>query len=286
MNTKPLKQAVFAAFSTAILFWILFQASKIRSIMAIVPFAEDPYDAVASFAFEAALAAAILSLARLSAIKDQISLQRRAAFILNGILLIEACILATLVTYAISIAVAWPLAYQPGMEYWVTGMVILTLAFLVTGGYYLAARKEMVSIQLLSVSNPLGLVIRDCWGLACVIADWFTRLLPFLKKLWLALDRWIRRLASAFQSRFPALDPDLHPWGFVLIIGAALIVLNTIGIRIVEWVVEGPPPNIGILMLLFGIFFFADYISSLLVFLFLGGWLGLRPGLFRRQANG
>ena len=61
---RSLGQLTLISFGAAVLFAGLFQATKIEPISRISLFAEDPYDAVASIAFQIALAAGLISLIR------------------------------------------------------------------------------------------------------------------------------------------------------------------------------------------------------------------------------
>lgn len=277
MNISSLKRATYSAFTTSVVFWFLFQLSKIRGIQNAAPFADDPYDAVASFAFQIAMAIALLSLARLVSIKDERGQRQRAPFILRGVLLVEICVFVTLISNLVAIVKALPLTLSTPMIYTFEGMALLTTFFSITGIFWINARKETGNISAEASPDALGQTINDCWTLIAVISAHIVTRMPVLRPLWSWADSAAHATANGWNKRLSFANPNQHPWGFAMTF-AVLVGLLFMGATILsESLSEGGPPNPTIALLLAGIFFAGETIAILLSFLFFGGYLGLRP---------
>jgi hypothetical protein len=277
VKTASLKRAVFSALATSLVFWLLFLLSKLRAIQSASPFAEDPYDAVASHAFQIAVAVSLLSLARLVSIHDEAGLGGRAPFIMRGIVVVEVCILVTLLADSIAVAQALPLpASLPTLLQFIA-LGFLALLFAATGFFLGQAWRDCGRFPARAGRDALGQTVRDCWTLVSVGAGWWFRRLPFLKPAWAAIDSLAHRMARGWNRRLPLADPDLHPWGFAaafaLIGGVLLMAL----ILISEAIAEGGPASPQIALLLALIFFAGEAATIFLSFLLFGGFLGLRP---------
>jgi hypothetical protein len=258
---------------------MLFQLSKIPAIQGDAPFAEDPYDAVASFAFQIAMAIALLSLARLVSIQNEAGLRQRAPFILRGILLVELCVLVNLITNMIAIVNSLPLVLSVSMIDIFSGMALLTFLFAITGFFWIRAKKEFGKISVQPGQDALAQTIKDCWTLIAVNAAWIVGQIPSLKPIWAWIDSLARRFANAWDKQFAFADPNHHPWGFAMtfaVLGGLLIMAVVL---LSERIMEGGPANPLIAFLLAGIFFAGETLAIFLSFLFLGGYLGLRPNL-------
>jgi hypothetical protein len=280
MNNPSLKRATYSALLTALAFWLLlFQLSKIRSVQNIAPFAEDPYDAVASVAFQIALGVAILSLARFTSIKDEGGLRRRAPFILRGILLVEVAVLVTLLADIVAIAGAWPLTLSTPMIFLIAGLGFLTALLITTGVLLIEAWQGAPGLTAEAVPDALGQSLRDCWMLVTVVAEWIVSRQPFLKKVWSWVDASARKIANLWNKRLPFADPDNHPWQFAGTVAVLSGILLMAGIMISETLWEGGPASPMIGWLLAAIFFAVETAIILLVFVIFGGYLGLRPRL-------
>jgi hypothetical protein len=272
-----LKRATYSASITSVVFWLLFQLSKVRVIQSAAPFAEDPYDAIASFAFQIALVVSLLSLARLISIEDENGLHQRAPFILRGILLAELCILATLAAYLVAIIQVLPLTISTAMIFILVGLAFLSALFTVTGVFWFNARKEIANLPAHLTPDALGQTTHDCWKLVTVIARWVVTRIPILKPVWNWVDSLAGGLATAWNKRLPFANPNQHPWGFAMTF-AVLIGIAVMGIIMLsESLLEGGPENIAIAFLLAGIFFVGETVAVLISFLLFGGYLGLRP---------
>jgi hypothetical protein len=275
----PLRRATYSAFATAVIFWILFQLSKIRAIQDASPFANDPYDAVASFAFQIAMLLGLLSVARLLNIRDEAGRRARAPFILHGIFLLELCVLATLIADAVALAGAWPLPLSQPLLLQYLGLAILMALFTLTAVLVLRAWRENHDLTASAPADALGQTIRDCWGLVVLIATRLVGWAPFLAPAWRWGDRLARRIAGSWKRHLSFADPDVHPWYFAVTFAALAGVLIMAGILLAERFAEGPPASVHILLLLMLIFFSAETAAILLSFLLFGGYLGLRPKL-------
>lgn len=279
MEIASLKHATYVAFITSITFWLLFQLSKISAISNISPFAEDPYDAVPSLAFQIAVAIGLLSLARLVSIKDENGLRQRAPFILRGILLVELAVLIALVTDFIAIAQAWPLTISTPMMFLLGGLSLLTALFIITSILLAKAWTEFRNLPIEPSQNALGETIRDCWTLVTVIAMWFVAHLPFLKPIWNRIDALAHKIANTWNQRLPFANPDIHPWQFAMTFSVIVGIIIMSVIMISETIWEGSFAGPMIAILIAGIAFSVEISATLLTFLFFGSYLGLRPKL-------
>jgi hypothetical protein len=279
MTPSSLKRATYSAFITSLTFWLLFQLSKIRAIQSGAPFADDPYDAIASFAFQIAVAIALLSLARLVSIRDEQGLHQRATFILHGILLVVACVTVTLVADFIAVAQAWPLTFSSPIVFLLAGLTLLSALAGVTGILLAIAWKDSRGNSSVPTGDALAQAIGDCWILVTIIATWLTLHLPFLKQIWKWIDSLAHRIAAAWNKWLPFANPSTHPWKFALsfsiLVGFAVMGI----IMLSEGLWEGGPANPAIALLLALIFFVGETVAVILSFLFFGGYLGLRPKL-------
>jgi len=277
MAPRSLKYATISAFITSGVFALLFQLSKIRAIQNAAPFADDPFDAVASFAFQIALAVGLLSLARLVSIKNEKGLRQRLPFILHGIWMVVLCVAITLLVDFASVARAWPLPASAPSALLLAGLALLTLLAANTGGLLARAQREAGRLPAEPVPGALGGALEDCWRLVGLIPTWLIARLPRLKPGWEWVDSLARRIARAWSRRLPFADPYRHPWNFALLF-AILLGLAIMGaILVSEAIVEGGPRNLSIGLLLAGIFFGGEMLAILLCFLFFGSYLGLRP---------
>jgi hypothetical protein len=279
MTHSSLRCATLSAFASSLTFWLFFQLTKIRAIQAVTPFAHDPYDAVASFAFQIAVLVGLLSLARLVSTRDESSFHPRAKFILRGILLVELTLAVAIVTDFIAIILAWPLTFSAPMIFLLAGLGVVTALFFVTGYLLLRAWREPANLLTEAPADALGQTIRDCWTLVTFIAIWIIIRLPLLKPLWQWVDSTARKLANGWNRRLPFSNPDLHPWQFAVTFAVLAGLVITTAIMVSESIAEGGPASLPILFLLIGIFLGGEIVTILLGFLLFCGYLGLRPKL-------
>jgi hypothetical protein len=263
------------------MFWTLFQLSKKTPIQAINPFAEDPYDAVASIAFQVALLLAVLNVARL--------IHRGAAgpqgrYIMRGNLLIVLSIAVTLVVDMIAIA------QKPGMldgSIWSTaligGMALLATMMLISAAALIRAQSFMSQLPAETIVNPRGVLadaIEDIFVLITWPAAWLIRRIGWPKAL-LVLPQtvWIRAEETPL---FGWVHPRQHPWRFAVMLGLGA----GIGLSLVHFFLEGglsvPTAPLNIILLISAIFIGIELAATLAGYLLFGGYLGLRPPLRAR----
>ena len=281
--TRPvLRTTVYSALLASVVFWLMFQLSKIPLIQITAPFAEDPYAAVASFGFQIALVVAALSLARFVSIRDEPSLRQWVQYILHGDWLVFACLAVTLVTDFIAMEQARPLNLSAPMGYIVAGLILLTLLTAWLGVYLFRAQREFGNIRFAPAPDALASAISDCWTLAAVIATGVVHHLPFLAPVWKWIDSLAHKTAALWDKKLPFADPAAHPWNFAILFATLLGFATMAVILVSERIKEGAPPSLAIGLLLAGIFFSAETIAILLSFLFFGEFLGLRPKLISK----
>jgi hypothetical protein len=273
MPPASLKCSTFTTFTAALVFYVIFQLSKIPSISRVSPFADDPYDVVPSITFQIALLAALLSLARLASIHDDLNLRQRAKLILNGILLVELSLVATLITDGIAIVTSLPLIYSTSLAFLFTGLGILVVLAIVNGYLLIRVWGELRSVSYQPVENPMGMTIRDCWTLVESVAGWVTRPAAGLNSFWQQVDILVRKTGRAWQRNLPEVDPDCHPWRFAALVASMAGILIFMGLI----VGEGLPPSFQVGVKVFLVFFGIEMAAVLAGFALFGRYLGLRP---------
>jgi hypothetical protein len=273
MPPASLKRSTITALITSMVFYILFQLSKNPVISGVSPFAEDPYDIMPSIAFQIALLAALLSLARLAGIHDDLSLHQRGRLILHGILLVEMSLVATIITDGIAIVTNLPLVFSAPMAYLYSGLVLLIILAIANGYLLVKAWRDLQPVVYLQVENPLGIAIRDCWTLVATLAGWVTRPAAGLKSLWRQVDTLARKTGRTWQRKLPNVDPDCHPWRFAVLAAGMAGVLIFVGLI----VGEGLPPSFMVGVKVFLVFFSIEMTAVLAGFALFGRYLGLRP---------
>jgi hypothetical protein len=273
MSLASLKRATITAFITALVFYTLFQLSKIPTISNVSPFADDPYDIVPSIAFQIALLAALLSLARLASIRDELGMRQRARLILHGILLVELSLVATLLTDGIAIGTNLPLVFSTPLAFLFIGLGLLVALAVVQGYLLVKDWRELRPVAYQPVENPLGLTIRDCWTLVALVAGWVANPAARLKSLWQHVDNLVHKTGRAWQLKLPFIDPDYHPWRFALLVACAMGILIFLGMILGE----GLPPSFSVGVKVFFVFFSIEMVAVLSGFALFGRFLGLRP---------
>jgi hypothetical protein len=273
MPPASLKRSTITAFITALVFYTLFQLSKIPAISNASPFAEDPYDIVPSIAFQIAVLVALLSLARLATIRDELGMRQRARLILHGILLVELSLVATLLTDGIAIVTHLPLVFSTPLAFLLAGLGLL-MALAVVNGYLLSKTwRELRPVAYQPAENPLGMTIRDCWTLAAMVGGCVANPVARLKLLWRHVDALAHKTGRAWQLKLPFIDPDYHPWRFALLVACAMGGLIFLGMILGE----GLPPSLSVGMKVFFVFFSIEMTAVLSGFALFGRFLGLRP---------
>jgi hypothetical protein len=271
MNSQIIKrihQVTALIFAVAIIFYLFFQVNKRNPFVLGNPTANDPYDAVGSIAIQVALLVSILSYARILRMRDNPA-QTRDRLVLHGNILVLASIFITLISDAVAVFV------QPiPPSIWVEVLRIeLGLMFILTA--VCAMTLWIVFRGLPTPIPPPHLTpadaIDDLWSLVRVPVGKAASVFPP------AVVEWVKRFNSDLLfAHLPWVNPRLHPWRFTNILGLLVGVLLVIAQQL-----EGPPPSLAIGLLVAGIFISVELVAALLGFAIFGGYLGLRPALFK-----
>ena len=96
------RRAAVIALIAALTFWAFFQFSKLQVISEISPFAEDPVDAIGSFAFQIALVVGFLTFARSWRCRDDAASASKGRLVIRGCIVVLVSIAATLLADAIT----------------------------------------------------------------------------------------------------------------------------------------------------------------------------------------
>ena len=268
-NSKPIHRVTALILLAAVIFYLFFQVNKRSPFVEANPFAMDPYDAVGSIAIQVAMLISLLSYARILRMRDDPA-QDKERLVLHGNILALAAIFITLCSDAVAefVQPIPPTAWKYILVIELGGMFLLTLIC--------ALALWAVFNELSTSPPPTNLTpadaIDDLWSLVRVpvvqAAATFSS----------PLVDWVKRFNSdRLFSRLPQLDPRMHPWRFTgaagLLVGILLIMVQ---------LQEGLPPNLGIGLLLMGIFLSVEFVAALVGLAIFGGYLGLRPTYKRK----
>jgi hypothetical protein len=268
LNTEAVRRVhrVTALIALAgIVFYLFFQINKGGPFQDINPFAEDPYDAVGSFAFQAALLIVILTYSRALRLKSDPAEAIKARLILRGNGLVLFAIGITLVADAVAeITGSIPLSYWGNVLLIELGLMVLLTAICIIA-------LVVVFRRIQPAAPPRNLTpadgIDDLWTLVRFPVAHFGKALP------LAFVEWVKRFNSdRLFARLPWLNPRIHPWRFACALG----LLVGVGLAVAQ-LQEGFPPSLMIGLLVAGIFISGEFVATLAGFAIFGGYLGLRP---------
>jgi len=278
---RAIRTATWLAAASGVMFWALFQLSKKTPVQAITPFADDPYDAVASIAFQVALLLAVLNVAR---VVHRGAAGPQGRYIMRGNLLIVLSVAVTLAVDVIAIV------QRPGMldgSLWskalIGGMLLLTAMMLISAAALIRAQGFTSQLPAETIVNPRGVLadaIEDILVLITWPAAWLIRRIGWPKAL-LVLPQtlWIRAEEMPLISW---VHPRQHPWRFAVMLGLGA----GIGLAAVHFFLEGgpslPSAPLNIILLISAIFIGIELTATLTGYLLFGGYLGLRPPLRAR----
>jgi len=257
----------------AIAFCLFFQLNKGGPFRNINSFAEDPYDAVGSFAVQGALLISILSYARALRLRDAPAQYAKMRLILRGNIFVLGAILLTLVADAIAVIVH-PL---PWSHWGIVLRIELGLMFLLFGICVIALTLVFRRIHTDAPAHDLTPAdgIDDLWTLVRV---------PVTKSSLILLHtlvEWVMRFNSDLLfAKVQWLNPRIHPWRFACILG----LLAGVGLALAQ-LQEGLPPSLNIGLILAGIFIFGEFGAILVGFAIFGGYLGLRSSFNPNTQN-
>lgn len=267
-DTKRIHQVTALIFATAMLFFFFFQVNKRSPFGEVNPFADDPYDAVGSIAFQVALLISLLSYARVIRLRDNPS-QINQRLILHGNILVLVAILITLCSDVLAEFV------HPVVSSMYSNILRFELGLMFILTFVCSLALWIVFRAISTPSSPSNLTpadaIDDLWSLVRVPVTSANSIFPP------TLVEWVKRFNSdVLFAHIPWVDPRRYPWRFTagagLLVGVLLVIVQ---FR------EGPPPSLAIGLLVAGIFISVEFIATLLGFVIFGGYLGLRPALIK-----
>jgi hypothetical protein len=271
-SVKRIHQVTALIFFIAIIFYLFFQVNKHSPFVEANPSAVDPYDAVGSIAIQAALLVSLLSYARVLRMRDHSS-QSKERLVLRGNILVLAAIFITLCSDVMAEFI------QP-MSSSVLSFILrieLGLMLILTAVCALALWLVFRGVPTSSVPPNLtpADAIDDLWSLVRVPVVKASSVFPP------AMVEWVKRFNSNMVfAHLPWINPRHHPWRFTAVIGLLVGLLLVIAQQL-----EGPPPSLGIGLLVAGIFISVEFVATLLGFAIFGGYLGLRPALIKKNPS-
>ena len=258
----------------AVLFCIFFQINKRGPFRDINPFGVDPYDAVGSFAFQAAFLVGMLTYARaLRLLEDPLQQAGKSRLILRGNAFVLSAIAITLVADAVAM-ILHPLAPSHWGMILQAELAVMMLLAAVCGVVLVRFWRRTKTAPPPEDLTPAD-AIDDLWTLVRVPIKKTSAYLPR------GFVEWVSRWNSdRFFARIGWFNPRFHPWRFACLLGLLVGIL-----LVIAQLQEGLPPSLAIGLLVTGIFIFGEFFGVLIGFAVAGGFLGLRPNLFQRREN-
>jgi hypothetical protein len=268
-TVKSIHRVTALILLSAVLFTVFVQVNKGAAFVDANPFANDPYDAIGSFATQIAMLVGFLSYARVLRWRENASQKGKARLILHGDILVLASMLITLC----SDAIAEIIVPVPDSE-WVI-LIRLELVFLFLLTILCGVSLWLVFHSLQTPSPPTNLTpadaIDDLWSLVRI---------PALKSHKHLPPRWVDWIAHINSDRLfkraALIDPRHHPWRFT-----SLVALLLGFFLMLAQFKEGLPPSLQIGLLTAAIFIAIEFSAILLGFAILGGYIGLRPAIWK-----
>ena len=278
--TSNLQRATVLTLAAALAFGIFFQLSKTPALSAVNPFADDPVDAIGSFAVQVALAVSILTLARAAQFKlNAPDSYRRSRLILRGNFVALSAIAITLIadTYMEVQQPSWDVSIWGQLL--VIGLSIVAVLTLAAGLATLNVTSQMRSVCVsksssLDNAGALAEALGDLWSLARAVLVWLGRKLVILRQP----VHWAEKIGDAVLDKItnmPRIGARVHPWRFC----ALVALLIGFGVSLAHGLGEGLPANLATAAFVALFFIVVEFVAVLLGFLLLGGFLGIRPPL-------
>lgn len=282
-SKRAITEAVWLTIAATLFFSIAFQLSKHGQFEPINPFANDPYDAVGSIAFQVALAGALIAAVRWARGLGELAFSARRGWLTTHALVVSlASIAVTLATDALGVALN-PLTQG---SVWETALVLLfVFVGVVAVAAGIATASSTRSLRLLpatpetSPNNTFADLFDDALVIADRLGEWLAaRVPPVARPVKWGVGLGTRALGWLNRSW---ISPRAHAWRFCLACG----LIFGAGLLTTELLVEGPPPSMGIAFLLTAIFLTAETVAVAAGYLLFGGWLGIRPPLRANRAH-
>ncbi|GEM_PF-433998 len=264
-RTKSIYRVTALITFAAVAFYLFFAVSKVPPFRDINPFNDDPYDAFGSFGFQVALLAAIVTYARALRLRESVAQAPKARLILRGNIVVVSAILISLVADAAAeVLRPFPPSYWGAILSWAL-LLMLALAFSCVLALISVFRRIRMPGPPLDLTPADGL--DDLWTLVRIPVMKARAILPA------RLLSWVQNFTSdRLFSRFPWTSPRTHPWRFACSLG----VLAGLGLSVAH-LQEGLPPSLTIGLLITAIFIGFEFAATIIGFVLLGGYLGLRP---------
>jgi len=264
-HTKSIYRVTALVTFAAIAFYLFFTVSKNPPFRDINPFNDDPYDAFGSFGFQVALLTAIVTYARALRLRESVAQSAKARLILRGNIVVVSAILISLVADAAAEFLRpFPPSYWGAILNWAL-LLMLALTFSCVLALIVVFRRIRTPEPPPNLTPADGL--DDLWTLIRIPMVKSRAILPA------RLIGWTQTFtADQFFSRLPWTSPRTHPWRFASCLG----ILAGVGLAVAH-LQEGLPPSLAIGLLITVVFIGFEFAATLVGFVLLGGYLGLRP---------
>lgn len=260
-------------------FWAFFQLSKLQVISEISPFAEDPVDAIGSFAFQIALVVGFLTFARSWRCRDDAASASKGRLVIRGCIVVLVSIAATLLADAITEFQhpTWDVSLWGKLL--ILGLGVVAVPVFLGGLATIGAANQVRVVRSSGAETTAGMgaldeALDDLWSLVESVLSWLGHRVP-----WLGSPlRWVGSLGRrtlATINGISWLSPRSHPWRFCLLAAAAV----GLALGLAPVALEGMPPSLAIFVEVVLVFITGETAMAMLGFLLLGGYLGLRPPL-------
>ena len=274
-----IRRATALTIVAALTFWAFFQLSKLQVISEISPFAEDPVDAIGSFAFQISLVVGFLTLARSWRCRDDAASSSKGHLVIRGCTVVLVSIAATLLTDAITEFQhpTWSISLWGKLL--ILGLGVVAVPVFLGGLATIGAASQARPVRSSGAETTVGIgaldeALDDLWSLVESPLSWLGHRVPWLGRPLQWIGSLGRRLLATING-ISWLSPQSHPWRFCLL--AALAVGLALGLAPV--VLEGMPPSFAIFIKVVLVFITGETAMAMLGFLLLGEYLGLRPPL-------
>jgi hypothetical protein len=269
-SVKTIHRVTALTLLSALIFYLFFQINKADAFVNSNPFANDPYDAVGSIAFQAALLIGILSYARALRWRNDPAQKTKARLILHGNILVLASIFITLCTDIIAEFIV-PLPGSNWVNYLRLELGLMMLLTLLCGAALWFAFHHLTAPKPPQNLTPAD-AIDDLWSLVRIPVVKAGKFLPT------RFVAWIDRFESDTLFKHSAwVDPRQHPWRFASMLGLMVGVL-----LVLVQLQEGLPPSLSVGLLTTIIFISVEFVATLVGFAVLGDYLGLRPAFMKK----
>jgi hypothetical protein len=254
----------------AAVFYVFFQTNKRGPFLDLNPFANDPYDAVGSFAIQIALLIGLLNYGRALRLREDAAQVNKIVLIVRGNALVLLSIWVTLIADGVALRL-----HRMPASFW-TNVLWTEMAAMTLFAVACSAALAVLIARVPTVAPPSDLTpadgIDDLWTL---VRAPMVRARTVIPGAWVAAAE--RFNADALFARFPWTHARRHPWRFACVLGLF------VGVGLAALQLEEGAPSLKIAILVALIFISAEFIATLAGFAIFGGYLGLRPAIHRSE---